>query len=67
MIRFFFFDGTIFKVFIEFVTILLLRFIFWPQGIWAISAPQTEIKPAPPVLQHKGLTTGLPRKSLKLL
>ena len=32
---------TIFKVFIEFVTILLLFYVlvFWPQGMWDLSSP----------------------------
>ena len=32
---------TIFKVFIEFVTILLLFYVlfFWPQGVWDLSPP----------------------------
>ena len=31
---------TIFKVFIEFVTILLLFYalVFWPQGMWDLSS-----------------------------
>ena len=41
---------TIFKVFIEFVTILLLFsvLVFWPQGTWDPSSP-TGIKPTPPL------------------
>ena len=33
--------GAIFKVFIEFVTILLLRYVlvFWPEGMWDLSPP----------------------------
>ena len=60
---------TIFKVFIEFVTILLLLFVyvlaFWPwrYGILA-SPPGTEH--IPPALEDKDLTTGLPQKSLYL-
>ena len=32
---------TIFKVFIEFVTLLLLFYVlvFWPRGIWDLSSP----------------------------
>ena len=38
---FFFLMWTIFKVFIEFVTILLLFYVlvFWPRGMWALSSP----------------------------
>ena len=46
---FFFFNvGTIFKVFIEFVTILLLVnvSIFWPQGRWDFSSPTSDGIPA---------------------
>ena len=48
-----------FKVFIQFVKILLLFFMFWffcheAYGIWA---PWPEIKPAPSALEGKGLTT----------
>ena len=37
----FFVMWTIFKVFIEFVTILLLFYVlvFWPQGMWDLSSP----------------------------
>ena len=35
----------IFKVFVEFVTILLLFYAFWPQGMWDLT-PQPGIKPA---------------------
>ena len=60
---------TIFKVFIEFVTILLLGFffMFWFFGCEArgILAPRAGIKPAPPALEGEVLTTGLPAKSLK--
>jgi len=40
-ILFFFLVWTIFKVFIEFVAILLLFyiFVFWPQGMWDLSFP----------------------------
>ena len=38
---FFFLMWTIFRVFIEFVTILLLFYVlvFWPRGIWDLSSP----------------------------
>ena len=37
------------KVFIEFVTVLLLCYVlvFWPRGL----APRPEIKPKPPALE----------------
>ena len=52
-----------FKVFIEFVTILLLFYVlvFWPRGMWD-SWPGME--PMPPALEGEVLTTGLPEKSL---
>ena len=55
---------TIFKVFIEFVTILLLFYIlaFWPQSMWDLSS-QPGIEPTPPALEGGILTTGLPGKS----
>ena len=53
---------TIFKVFIEFVAILLLLFLaFWPQGIW-IFALLLGIKPISS-LEDEVLTTGPPGKS----
>ena len=55
---------TIFKVFIEFVTILL-RFMFWffdPEACGSL-APQPGIEPASPALEGKVLTTGPPGKS----
>ena len=38
---FFFLIWTIFKIFVEFVAILLLfyLFIFWSQGIWDLDSP----------------------------
>ena len=35
---------TVFKVFVEFVTILLLFcvLVFWPQGMWDLSSPTRE-------------------------
>ena len=40
---------ALFRVFIEFVTTLLLFYVlvFWPQGMWDLSS-LTGIKPAPP-------------------
>ena len=55
---------TIFKVFIEFVTILLLFYVFfWLRSMWDLSS-QPGIELAPPALEGKVLTTGPPRKSL---
>ena len=47
---------TIFKVFIEFVTILLLFYVlvFWSQNMRDL-APQPGIKPEPPTLESKVL------------
>ena len=55
---------AIFKVFIEFITILLLFYvlIFWPQAC-GILAPQPGIKPSSPALEGKVITTGPPGKS----
>ena len=63
---FFFLMWTIYKVFIEFVTILLLFFMFWFFGNEAcgILVRQSGIEPAPPALEGKVLTSGLPGKSL---
>ena len=47
-----------FKVFIEFVTILL-SLMLWLEGL----APQPGIEPAPPALEGEVLTTGQPEKS----
>ena len=57
---------TIFKVFIKFVTILLLFYVFWFFGPEAcgILAPRPGIEPATPVLEGEVLTTGPPEKSL---
>ena len=56
---FFFSMCTIFKTFIEFVTILLLFyvFVFWPWGMWDLGSP-AGIKPAPTALEGQVLTTG---------
>ena len=61
-----FFTWTIFKVFIEFVTLLFLFSIFWPQGMWD-PTPRPGIEPAPPALESKVLTVGPPEKSLFLI
>ena len=49
-----------FKVFIEFVTVLLLLVMFWLFGHEAcgISAPQEGIEPSPPALEGEISTTG---------
>ena len=54
---------TIFKFFIEFVTILFLLYIlvFWPGGMWELSS-LTGIKPIPLVLGDEVLTTELSGK-----
>ena len=56
---------TIFKVSIEFVTILLLFYVFWFFGREAcgIPAPRPGIEPAPPALEGEVPTTGPPGKS----
>ena len=55
------FLGTIFKVFTEFVTILLLFYVL-VFGVKAggILAPWPGVEPAPPALEGEVLTTGLP-------
>ena len=57
---------TIFKVFVEFVTILLLFFMFWFFGLEAcgILAPWPRIQPTTPVLEVELLISRLPGKSL---
>ena len=54
---------TIFKVFIDFATILFLFYVlcFWPWGMWDLSSPV--IEPAPPALEGEVLSTGPPGKS----
>ena len=46
---------SIFKVFIEFVTLLLLLYVlvFWPQDMCGILASQPETDPTPPALEGK--------------
>ena len=49
---------TIFKVFIEFVTILLRFYVlvFWPRGeASGILAPRSGIEPEPPAVEARGL------------
>ena len=54
---------TIFTVFIELVTVLLL-FCFFGHKACLIPASQPGMEPAPPTVEDKDLTTGLPGKSL---
>ena len=61
--------GTILKVFIEFITILLLFYgfffvFFFGPGACRILAPQPGIKPTSPALQGEVLTIGPWGKSL---
>ena len=57
---------TIFKVFIEFVTILLLLYVFcFGHEACGILALRPGIKPTPPALKGEVLTTGPPGKSLE--
>ena len=51
---------AIFKVFIEFVSKLLLFCVFWPRGMWDL------IESASLALEGEVLTTGPPWKSLCL-
>ena len=41
LLDFYFFDVDHFKIFIEFVTLLLLFYVlsFWPQGMWDLGSP----------------------------
>ena len=58
------FSIPIFKVFIEFVTVLLLLYdlVFWPQGMWDFSF-QLGIEPSHPALEDAASTSGPPGKS----
>ena len=56
---------TIFKVFMEFVTILLLFYVlFFGLEARGILAPRPGIEPAPPALEGEVLTTGPPGRPL---
>ena len=57
---------TIFKAFIEFVTILLLFYglFFFGHKAYGIPASQPGIEPTPRALEGEVLTTRLPGKSL---
>ena len=58
---------TIFKVFIEFVTMLFLfSVLFFGPRAPGVLAPQPGVEPAPPVGKGKVLTTKLPWKTLSL-
>ena len=59
---------TIFKVFIEFVTVLLLFYVLvlWTK-ICGILAPPPGIESSPPILEGKVLTAGLQGKSILML
>ena len=63
---FFFLKWTILKIFIEFVTVLLLFYVsgFWQQGMWDLSF-LTRDWTWTPALEGKVLTAGLPGKSLE--
>ena len=52
---------TIFKVFIEFVTVLLLLYVlgFWPWGMWDLT-PLPGIKPASAALEGRAHAAGGP-------
>ena len=55
---------TIFKVFIEFVTILLLFYVLvLDHKACRILAPRPGFEPTPPALEAEVLTTGAPGKS----
>ena len=56
---------TILKVFVEFVTMLLLLFtLLFGHEACGILAPWPGIKPTPPALEGEGLGTGPSEKSL---
>ena len=59
---FFFFNADhVFKVFIEFVTMLLLSYaLIFGQEACSILAPQPGMEPAPPALEVEVLTTAPP-------
>ena len=62
-----FFMWTIFKVFIEFVTVCFsLMFCVFDQKACGILAPRQGIKPAPPALEAEAFP-GSPGKSQRLL
>ena len=61
---FFFLSGPVFKVFIEFVTILLLFYVlaFWPRRMCDILASQPGMEPTPPILECEVLIDEPPEK-----
>ena len=71
VLTFYFFMWAIFKVFIKFVTILLLfycfTFCFFGHETCEILAPQPEMEPTSPAWEGEALTTGPPGKSLNSL
>ena len=63
--KIFFLVWTIFKVFVEFVTVLLLFYVLvFDHEACEILVPRPGIKPAPPTLEGEVLTNGPPGKSL---
>ena len=71
-LRFFIKMWTIFKVFLQFVTILILCYVvffffFFSHKACGIFSPWPRIHLAPPALEGGVLTTGQPRKSQFLL
>ena len=55
---------TVFKVFIEFVTILLLFYVLaFGYEACGVLVSQAGLEPTPPALEGQVLTTGLPAKS----
>ena len=58
---------AIFKVFIEFVAILLLFYVFFGQETCGILDLWSEIELSLPALEHKVLSTGPPGKSQSVL
>lgn len=65
--NFFFLTWTTFKVFIEFVTVMLLFFVFvfWAWGVWDLRL-WPRLEPAPPALEDEVLTAGPLGKPLPL-
>ena len=57
--------STIFKVFIQFIILLLLYILIFLA--YEILTPQPGIEPSVPALEGEVLTTGLPEKSHELI
>ena len=59
---------AIFKVFVDFVTILLLVWglcfvlFYWPQGMWYLSSPTMDQTHTHHAMKSEVLTSGLPGK-----